>query len=76
MVSDTSAKDAKRGWQRTQENVGLLWRNRYGRLLLLCPCLFVFLTLLWSPSVSSPPLCSQDVVILQQRRDTLKGIHL
>ena len=46
MVIDTSGKDSKRGWQRTQESVSLMWRNRYGRLLLLCPCLFVFMTLL------------------------------
>ncbi|KAL3156131.1 hypothetical protein ABBQ32_012426 [Trebouxia sp. C0010 RCD-2024] len=75
MVSDTFGKDSKRGWQRTQEGVSLMWRNRYGRLLLLCPCLFVFLTLLWSPSVH-PGLSVNIKAHTQSPTDTHKPMHV
>ncbi|KAL0040094.1 hypothetical protein WJX79_006208 [Trebouxia sp. C0005] len=51
MQGSCGFREAKRGWQRTQESLGQACRPRHSRLMLLAPCLCIFLLLLWSPSV-------------------------
>ncbi|KAL0044069.1 hypothetical protein WJX82_007075 [Trebouxia sp. C0006] len=51
MQGSCGFRHAKRGWQRTQESLGQACRHRHSWLMLLAPCLFIFLLLLWTPSV-------------------------
>ncbi|DBA83020.1 TPA: hypothetical protein ACH3X1_006796 [Trebouxia sp. C0004] len=75
MLGSCGFRDAKRGWQRTQESLGQACRHRHSRLMLLAPCLFVFLFLLWSPSVH-PGLSVRIEAHTQKSNESHRAMHM